>query len=301
MLLFLCKVVHKMSKNSLKTVNILDIKLNSTSYKQVLTYIQEKLEGKEKFYIVTPNPEQVLLASDDELFKNILNNAAVSVPDGIGLIAAYKYMQLPRPKPVLKRIITLLKQGIHVGLAVIFDQKWLQSDLTLIKGRKLYEELMISADKKGQTAVFLGDDKQSAQKAAAQLREKLKNIKIHAFTGPVLNKNGNIKKRSDIEFENKLIGKINKVNPDFLFIGFGTPKQEKWLYRNYDRISFKCAAHIGGTFDYISGTRRSVPKWVEDYNFEWLFRLLSGSQRPSRIFAAVPQFAFRVFLNKLIN
>ncbi|KKQ24859.1 MAG: Polysaccharide pyruvyl transferase CsaB [Candidatus Woesebacteria bacterium GW2011_GWA1_37_8] len=290
-----------MVRNSLKQVKILDININSTSNSEVLAYIEKKIEEKQKFYIVTPNPEQVLLAQDDELFKNIINAAEVSVPDGIGLIAGFKFSQLARPKKIIKRLILLLKQGFQVGLAVVFDQKWLQSDLSLIKGRKLFEELLIMADKKKLTCVFIGDDKQSAQKAAARLREKLKSVIIHAMTGPLLDKNGVLKKRVDETFEKELVERINNYTPDLLLIGFGTPKQEKWMYRLYDKLNFSCAAHVGGTFDYFSGTRKSVPKWIEDYNFEWLFRLFTGSQKPARVFAAFPQFAFRVFLNKLVN
>lgn len=285
---------------SLKQAKILDVTVNSTSYEQVLSYVQNLLRKEEKFYIVTPNPEQVMLAQDDEYFKNILNNADISIPDGIGLVAASMYDNLPRPTRVVRRLITLLKQGIEVGFAVMFDQKRLQRDLKLIKGRKVFEDLIILCNDKSLCVCLVGDDKKSAQKAAAKLRQKYPNLHIHAVTGPALDSNGAPKKKGEVE-EESVVKTINGINPDLLFIGYGAPKQEKWLYRLFDNLNFKCAMVVGGTFDYICGTRSLVPKWVEDFNFEWLYRLLTGSQKPARIFAAFPQFAFRVFLNKMVN
>lgn len=41
-------------------------------------------------YITTPNPEMILLAQKDTEFKQILNNSALSLPDGAGIIWAAK-------------------------------------------------------------------------------------------------------------------------------------------------------------------------------------------------------------------
>jgi N-acetylglucosaminyldiphosphoundecaprenol N-acetyl-beta-D-mannosaminyltransferase len=327
------------SNKSLKFVNILDVKVNSTSYdgllRNIRAIIENSLEKDEaslsngsgilsskftgsktppkfryesrtkggKFYIVTPNPEITLNAFDDELLKRIINEADFSIPDGIGLIASYKFLSLPRPQKVVKRIITLIHQGIKVGLAVIFDQKWLQSDLNLIKGRKVFEDLIILANKKGWKVVMLGDvkGKDSAQKAAKKLKQNYKNVKISAFSGPSLDKDANPKSANDKEIEEMIVASINRINPDLLFIGFGSPRQEKWLYRWFGKMDFKGAMVVGGTFDYISGIKKFPPKWVEAINLEWLWRLIKGDQKLTRIISAFPRFAFRIFISKLVN
>ncbi|TSC96294.1 MAG: N-acetylglucosaminyldiphosphoundecaprenol [Parcubacteria group bacterium Athens1014_10] len=69
-------------------VNILDILVDKITSDQVLEKIKNWLESKEQHYLVTPNPEIVLEARKDKELKDILNKAALAIPDGIGLIFA---------------------------------------------------------------------------------------------------------------------------------------------------------------------------------------------------------------------
>lgn len=46
-------------------------------------------------YVVTPNPEFVLAAKKDEEFRNVLNDADLALPDGIGIIYAAKILGCP--------------------------------------------------------------------------------------------------------------------------------------------------------------------------------------------------------------
>jgi len=66
-------------------VKILGIKLNTEPKTEILNKIRSWLGSSGQHYIVTPNPEIVLLAQKDEEYFYILNHAAVSLPDGIGL------------------------------------------------------------------------------------------------------------------------------------------------------------------------------------------------------------------------
>lgn len=301
MLKFVIKMAIETQRSPLKTVKIFDVKITSTPKERLLSYVQRKIDSGDKLYIVTPNPEQLLLAEEDGEFRNVLNSAEISIPDGIGLVAAYKYSTMPRPRSVVKRIFALVRQGLQVGIAVVFDQKWLQSDLKLIKGRVFLLDLIYLAAVHRYKCVLLGDEKKSAQKAVTKLKEKFSSLQIWGFSGPFLDNNGMPKSDKDILSEERLIRKVNKISPQFLFVGFGAPKQEKWLFRNFDRLSFNCAMVVGGTFDYIGGTRRHVPVWIENINMEWIYRLLTGSQRPGRVLNATLKFATRVFLNKLFK
>lgn len=46
-------------------------------------------------YVVTPNPEFILTAKEDEAFRAVLNGADLSLPDGIGVIYASKILGRP--------------------------------------------------------------------------------------------------------------------------------------------------------------------------------------------------------------
>lgn len=66
-------------------VNILGINLSELSQTEVLEKIADFLKDGKQHYIVTPNPEIILTAHQDEEFFYVLNQASLSLADGIGL------------------------------------------------------------------------------------------------------------------------------------------------------------------------------------------------------------------------
>ena len=286
-------------KISRKHVNILGVGVDSTTITKVLRQVQVNVQKDKKFYIVTPNPEHIMTAQEDKQFKDILNSADISIPDGIGIVAASKFFSLPRPKSFFLRFFALLMQGLGVGFSSVFDRDWLEKDLKLIKGRNLFIELIDLANKKGWNVCFIGDRKLSAIKAATKLRSSYLKVKIHAIEGPNLDRNARPRTARDKAIGKKVGEKINKIKPELIFIGFGAPEQEKWLYRWYDDLKFIGAMVVGGTFDYISEKKEIPPKWIDEINLEWLWRLFKGDQKVERVFKAFPSFAFKIFWHKL--
>lgn len=278
--------------------NILGIKVDSTSAGAVLRQIQFKLTKKVKFYIVTPNPEQVLIAQNDTRYFAILNSADISIPDGVGLIAAAKFLSLPLPQNRIHRALTLFAQGLGVGFSILFDKHWLESELKLIKGREIFTDLVKLANKKHWTIVLVGDKFLSAQKAADKLKQNFINLNIYGITGPDLKNDGTPRDNLAKKTEDLAIKRINEVNPDLLFIGFRSPVQEKWLSRLYTTLNFTCAMVVGGTFDYMSGKKKIPPAWMADMGLEWFWRLAIGDQKVKRVIHAFPDFPIKVFWQK---
>ena len=83
---------HKYPKVERKYGEIMGIKVSITTKTEVLEFINSRLETKDKFYIVTPNPENLLLATKDWLLQKAIRRADLSTPDGIGLKFAYKFL-----------------------------------------------------------------------------------------------------------------------------------------------------------------------------------------------------------------
>lgn len=54
-------------------------------------------QGEGFHYVVTPNPEIVNLARADESYRTLLNNAALVLPDGIGIVYAGRILGTPLP------------------------------------------------------------------------------------------------------------------------------------------------------------------------------------------------------------
>ena len=91
--------------------------------------------------------------------------------------------------------------------------------------------------------------------------------------------------------------KINKANPDILFVGFGAPKQEKWIDLYKDRLNCKVAIGNGGTMDILAGKVKRAPEIYQRLGLEWFYRLI---KEPSRIKRQVvlPRFMLKVIFGK---
>lgn len=256
-------------KTSRKFGQILNIGITSTSKAKVLAFVRDSISHRSKFFIVTPNPEIILGAQEDERLFKALNSSDLSLPDGVGLGFAGHFLGLP--------------------------------SFNLIKGREMFLDLVKLANKKHWKIFLLGGKSNEAQAAAEVLSRSLKGIKIDYDKGPVLNNSGEPVSQSDIAEEKNTIAMINKFAPQILFVGFGAPKQEKWTAKWYRELNIGGAMVVGGTFNYISGKASLPPKWMEEAGLEWLWRLITQPWRASRIFKAVVIFPLKVLLYKLKN
>ena len=84
-------------------------------------------------------------------------------------------------------------------------------------------------------------------------------------------------------------------NIDILFVAFGAPKQEEWIYENLPHLPVKIAMGVGGAFDYLSGEVERAPKFVRLWGFEWLFRLI---RQPWRLRRQVALLTFLLLILK---
>ena len=82
------------------------------------------------------------------------------------------------------------------------------------------------------------------------------------------------------EEEDKTIcERINQLQPDYLWVGIGAPKQEAWMMAHREKIHKTVMLGVGAGFDYIAGTLKKSPKWMETAGLEWMFRLLMEPRR----------------------
>jgi len=76
-------------------VDILGVRFDSLTPEQAAQAGAELLETPGFHYAVTPNPEFLLTAEKDSQFREILNGADLTLPDGIGVIYAARILGRP--------------------------------------------------------------------------------------------------------------------------------------------------------------------------------------------------------------
>ncbi|HLZ91918.1 MAG TPA: WecB/TagA/CpsF family glycosyltransferase [Candidatus Acidoferrum sp.] len=73
---------------------------------------------------------------------------------------------------------------------------------------------------------------------------------------------------------------LNGSRADIVWVGLGTPKQERWMHDHHERLNAPVLIGVGAAFDFHAGKMRSAPVWMGDHGLEWLFRL---AQEPRRL------------------
>jgi len=229
-------------KSSLASMKILNVSITDETEKSILKYFLQRLKiGKEKFFIVTPNPEIIVHANKHLDYKDKLNKAEISLPDGTGVFLASFFLG----KPLYERI-----PGVDFIDFLCRETK----DNPLSMG-------------------FLGGRQGVAKRAVECLRERYPWIDV-VFVGeewPEEYYQSEKRKAKSEKLDTK--AQHSSAAIDILFVAFGFPKQEEWIYNNLDRLPVRCAMGVGGAFDYISGHVTRAPFWVRAAGFEWLYRL----------------------------
>ncbi len=127
---------------------LLGVGFNNLKIKEVLELMIKGLKkNEEKYYVVTPNPEILVLADSDSNYKKVLNGAKLALPDGIGIMMVSRLLSKP------------LKERIH--------------------GVDLMERLCKELSKRPITVGFLGGGPNVAELTAECLRVKYPGLKIN--------------------------------------------------------------------------------------------------------------------------
>lgn len=72
---------------------------------------------------------------------------------------------------------------------------------------------------------------------------------------------------------------ILATDPDFIWVGLGTPKQQQWIHENKHRFPRGILLAVGFAFDVNAGTKKDAPRLLQRLGLTWLFRLLSEPRR----------------------
>jgi N-acetylglucosaminyldiphosphoundecaprenol N-acetyl-beta-D-mannosaminyltransferase len=93
---------------------------------------------------------------------------------------------------------------------------------------------------------------------------------------------------------------VARVRPDVLWVGLGTPKQEKFMAAYWQTLDAGVLIGVGAAFDFHSGRVAQAPRWMQRSGFEWLFRLATEPRRLGpRYLATNPLFLARVVAQRI--
>ncbi|MHB0878794.1 MAG: WecB/TagA/CpsF family glycosyltransferase [Anaerolineae bacterium] len=239
--------------------DILNYHVDRVSTAEVIATMEAFIGSGVFHHVVVGNIYCVILSRRDPEFRAIANSADLTVADGMALVWASRVLG----QPIVERT----------------------------PGPDIFETFSQLAERKHYKFFLVGGGPGGSERAAAGLVAKYPKLNIVGTHSPEL---GPI---SDEE-NDRIVEMVNAARPDVLWVGLGSPRQEKWIARNRDRLAVPVAIGVGSAFDYQMGRQQRAPLWMRQHGLEWLHR---PTQDPSVLWRKrydryLPQFIAPVLL-----
>lgn len=222
---------------------LLNTYVNNVNMAETVEAIESMIVNGGKHYIVAINVDVVMKIEEDKYLKEITDKADMVLVDGKPLVWIANYHKHP------------IKAKIS--------------------GSDLVPLLCKVAAEKNYSVFIIGGKDGIAEQAKKKLEEKHPGIDIVGTYAPPFGF-----EKDGVELQ-KINEMVSSVHPDFLIACFGCPKQEKWIYENYQKYDAKVSICAGATVDFLAGNVNRAPKWMSEVGLEWFYRFL---QEPKRMF-----------------
>jgi N-acetylglucosaminyldiphosphoundecaprenol N-acetyl-beta-D-mannosaminyltransferase len=222
-------------------VRILGIELSNVTMEEAIESIRTLIYAKKRDFIVTPNVDHIVRLQHDNVSKEIYSHAHLVLADGMPLIWASKFLGTP------------LKEKVS--------------------GSDLFLKLCEVAAKDNFKVFLLGGRGNAAKIASENLSKQFKGLNIVGHYGPPFGF------EDDNKENERVISEINSAKPNILFVGLGSPKQEKWIWHNLHKLEISVAIGVGVSIEFASGMIKRAPLWMQKTGLEWFWRLMMEPKR----------------------
>lgn len=224
-----------------QTCEIMGVNIAVTDMSKTRSLIEEQLEQWRGKYICVANVHTTVTAYEDTGYRRIQNNAVMALPDG--------------------------------GPLSRFCRKQGYAEARRVTGPDLMKEILKISAEKGWRHYFYGSTQKTLDLMKTKLEERYPGVPIAGMMSPPFR---DLTPQEDAE----IVAQINAANPDFVWVGLGAPKQERWMAAHEDLVQALMVG-VGAAFDYEAGNIKRAPQWMQSHNLEWFYRLL---QDPKRLF-----------------
>lgn len=228
-------------KGELTYCSILKTNINVTDMDKTIAYITDNLEELRGDYICVSNVHTTVMAFRDESYRKVQNSGAMALPDG-------------QPLSIVSR-----RRGY--------------SEAQRVPGPDLMPAILHLSEEKGYRHYFYGSTPETLEKLRKVLLDRFPKLQIVGMYAPPF-------RPLTEEEDQEAVRQINESGADFVWVALGAPKQEKWMYEHRGRVNGLMIG-VGAAFDFIAGTVRRAPMWMQKLCLEWVYRIC---QDPKRMF-----------------
>lgn len=238
---------------------------------------KEKILG---FDVCTYNEKELL----ENIFMDYKNNEQLFIVNINPEIVMSNYKNIE-----LQEIFNNQKYQISDGTGIVWASKKNNGNIKeRITGIDLMTKICELSQNYSSKIYLYGAQEEVVKNTEKELKKMFPKINIVGFCNGYCDE--------DIAFED-----IKNKKPDILFVGLGSPKQEKFIIKYKEYLSsVKILMPVGGSFDVISKTKKRAPNWIIKCNIEWLYRLIKEPTRIKRQLKLI-KYMFLVIKEKHTN
>jgi N-acetylglucosaminyldiphosphoundecaprenol N-acetyl-beta-D-mannosaminyltransferase len=237
---------------NVERVDILGVEISAINIHQAISMIDDWLTHRTPRYVCVAAAHCIMDSLNSPELQRIYNSSGLTTPDGMSLVW-------------LMRL-----RGYHnVGRVYGADLMLATCQLSLAKGYRHF---------------LYGGKPGVADMLADRLQELFPGIQIVGTYSPPF---GELTPEED----RAIIDLINATNPDIVWVGMSSPKQDLWMATHRDLLAAPVLIGVGAAFDFLSGHKRQAPIWMQRLGIEWLFRLAMEPRRLWRRYIQYPRFA----------
>lgn len=238
--------------------NVLGVGIDAVNMEEALARIAQELELQHKGYVCLAGVHGVMEAQRDPHLAEIFAGAALVAPDGMPTVWV----------------------GHHQGHAA----------MERVTGPDLMLEVLRREEFRGRTHFLYGGKEGVAEELREQLRVRYPEVKIvGTYTPPF----GPL----STEQEADLAGIVGRLQPDIMWIGISTPRQERFMERYLPLLDTRLMFGVGAAFDFHTGRIADCDEWIKRCGMQWLHRLMQDPKHLwKRYLRNNPMFLYSIFL-----
>ncbi len=233
------KFEHRVDKGRIPVCPIMGVKLAAIDMPWLLRFTEEHLRELSGDYICVSNVHTTVTAYKDPDYLAVQNGGILAIPDGGPLSSTGR------------------KRG------------YLQ--MRRVTGPDYMRACLEAGREKGWRHYFYGGTQKTLDILKEVLPERYPGIQIAGMYSPPF-------RPMSEEEDAAAVRAICDAQPDFVWVGLGAPKQEKWMQAHQGMLHGLMVG-VGAAFDYEAGNIDRAPKWMQDHNLEWFYRLLQDPKR----------------------
>lgn len=230
---------HAVDKTFIPTVNILGVDIAAIDMEWLLSFTEKNVSALSGDYICVSNVHTTVMSYENASYQSIQNGGIMAIPDGGPLSSVGR------------------KRGAK--------------DMKRTTGPSYMGEILKQSVAYGWKHYFYGSTQETLDKLKVVLDKTYPGIQIVGMYSPPF-------RSVTTEEDQEIVNAINEACPDFLWIGLGAPKQEKWMAAHQGSVKGLMVG-VGAAFDYYAGNIKRAPGWMQKANLEWLYRLMQDPKR----------------------